>query len=285
LEQIKNEIKQKKVPTVSGGKNQVESIYNPQSMSEDFFFSQRSDGTGSRVETLPGGQGLGELTELQYFYLKIWRALRIPASYVGNGVEDSQPFNDGAVGIAYQQEIKFSEFIERLQKYVDTVLDSEFKKFLYDNNIKVDTTVFRIQLPVPTNWAKSRQQKIDNDLVSVYNNIKDDTSISKRFAKRKYLQWTEEELLINERQLREEKGLDPDGGIQDLPKLYFPEEAEAGGFEGGLGTVGGADGGVDGNGDFDLDEEGESDESSEDGEDFDETADETDSENTEEKSQ
>ncbi len=55
LEGIKNEIRQRKVPTMGGGIEQVDSVYNPQSMSEDFFFASRPDGRGSRVDTLPGG--------------------------------------------------------------------------------------------------------------------------------------------------------------------------------------------------------------------------------------
>jgi hypothetical protein len=242
LETMRNEIKQKKIPTMYGGKNQVESIYNPQSMSEDFFFAQREDGRGSRVETLPGGQGLGELTELQYFYLKLWRGLRIPASYMGNTTEDGAIANDGAVGIAYIQEIKFVKYVERLQRCIERTLDTEFKRFLHDMKINIDPTLFRVILPEPTNWSKSRQQKVDQESVNVYNGIKDDGAISKRFAQLNYLQLSKEQLLTNERMLREEKGVDPDGGIQDLPKLYFPEEAEAGGFEAGLGSVGGAGG-------------------------------------------
>ncbi len=49
LEQIKNEIKQKKIPSMQGGKAEIDSVYNPQSMNEDFFFAQRADGRGSRV--------------------------------------------------------------------------------------------------------------------------------------------------------------------------------------------------------------------------------------------
>lgn len=241
LEQMKNEIKQRKIPTMQGGTNTIESVYNPMSTSEDYFLAVSEGRANSRIETLPGGQNLGSLDDLQYFYQKIWRALRVPASYVVNTVEDGQAFNDGAVGIAYQQEIKFSEYIERLQKYVEMTMDTEFKKFLHDMNIVVDTTIFKVQLPAPTNWAKSRQNKIDAELTNVYNGMKDDPAMAKRFSQRKWLQLTKEEVILNERLLREEKGLDPDGGIQDLPKLYWPEEAEAGGFEGGLGGVAGSD--------------------------------------------
>ena len=256
LEQMKNEIKQKKIPTQTGGKPQIDSIYNPLSQSEDYFFAMKNN-AGSRVEMLAGGQNLGQLDDLDYFYKKMWRAFRIPASYMSNVQEDGAVFNDGAVGIAYQQEIKFAQYVERLQKNVEIVMDVEFKRFLHEIKVTVDPTIFKVRLPAPTNWAKSKQQAIDTALINAYNSVKDDTSMSKRFSKLRYLQWEKQDLLINERMLREEKGLDPDGGKQDLPKLYFPEEAEAGGFEAGLGSVGGGGaGGGGGDAAFNGDEDG-----------------------------
>lgn len=240
LEMFRNEIKQKKIPTRYGGKWQMESVYNPQSMNEDFYFAVRPDGTGSKVETLPGGQGLGELTELDYFFRKMWRALRIPASYLGTATEESQAIeNEGRVGVAYMQEIKFSLFIQRLQRYIEDVLDAEFKRWLYDSGVHIDPTIYRIILPEPSDFSKSRQQAMDQDLLNNFTNIDNVQYISKRFALERYLGLSKAEIERNERMLRQEKGLDPNGNDLDLPVIYFPEDAEAGGFDGGLGGGGG----------------------------------------------
>jgi hypothetical protein len=240
LEIFRNEIKQKKIPTRYGGKWQMESVYNPQSMNEDFYFAVRPDGTGSKVETLPGGQGLGELTELDYFFRKMWRALRIPASYLGTATEESQAIeNEGRVGVAYMQEIKFSLFIQRLQRYIEDVLDAEFKRWLYDSGVHIDPTIYRIILPEPSDFSKSRQQAMDQDLLNNFTNIDNVQYISKRFALERYLGLSKAEIERNERMLRQEKGLDPNGNDLDLPVIYFPEDAEAGGFDGGLGGGGG----------------------------------------------
>jgi len=59
LESIKNEMRQKRIPNDSDGADRVDSVYNPMSMNEDFFFGQTADGRGSRVEILPGGENLG----------------------------------------------------------------------------------------------------------------------------------------------------------------------------------------------------------------------------------
>lgn len=246
LEQIKNEIKQKKIPSQSGGQNVVDSTYNPASMNEDYFFAEGVDGKGSRVEVLPGGQNLGELQDLDYFFNKMWMGLRIPQSYINGSADGGAIFNDGRVGIAYLQEIKFSLYIERLQGMIQKVFDEEFKRWLHDNNIDVDPTLYQIRLPAPSNFSQSKQQQMDAELLNTMVTADGISYFSKRFVAIKYGQLTEEEVLRNERMLREEKGLDPNGdGIKDLINIYFPEEAEAGGFDGGL-AGGGAGGGFQG---------------------------------------
>lgn len=241
LEQIKNEIKQKKVPTFNGGTEQVDSVYNPQSMSEDFFFAQRADGRGSRVETLPGGQGLGELSDLEYFMNKVIRGLRIPYSYMYQEKEPSGAiFNDGRTGVAYIQELRFAQFVQRLQQYFETELDKEFKKYLRLCNIIINDEDWLVKLPEPSNFGIYRQQELDAALLNGFSQADQTEYLSKRFIMRKYLQLGDEEIIDNERLLREEKGLPPDTDNQDLDlaQLYRPAE----GMEGDMG-MGGAPGG------------------------------------------
>lgn len=251
LEQIKNEIRQRKIPTYGGGVEQVDSVYNPQQMSEDFFFAQRPDGRGSKVETLPGGQGLGELADLEYFQWKVFRGLRIPLSYMREGQENSV-INDGKTGVAYIQELRFAMYIKRLQGYISKVVDREFKRYLRAANINVDPSIFYLKLKEPENFGIWRQQLLDNDLLNTYNNANSIEHLSKRFGQKKYLQMTDEEILLNFRMRCEELGLDPDNGDQhaNMLAVYGPPPAE-GGMEpmgGGMvaGTLGGGPGGLGG---------------------------------------
>ena len=267
LERFRNQIKQKKIPTRFGGKWQTESIYNPQSMNEDFYFAVRPNGNSSRVETLPGGQGLGELTELDYFYRKMWRALRIPSSYIGSSTEDGQAIeNESRVGVAYIQEIKFTLYVQRLQRYLEEVLDAEFKRWLYDTNISIDPTVYRITLPDPSEYHLSRQQAIDADLLNNLGSVEGLDFMSKRFILERYAGLTKDEIRLNEEMLRQEKGMDGTGDDRDLPVLYRPEDAEAGGFDGGVGggspfgggeQPDGSEGDLEDTGDEDTGEEGD----------------------------
>ncbi len=247
LESIKNEIKQKKIPTHHGGASEVDSVYNPHSMSEDFFFAQRPDGRGSKVDTLPGGQGLGELADLEYFQKKVWRGLKVPASYMVEQQEGGQIWNDGKVGVAYIQELRFSQYIERLQSMFETVLDDEFKKFLKLSDILIDDSMYRLRLPSPSNFGKYRQFELDSQLLSGYGSAEGIPYLSKRFILERFLMLADEEIIRNERMLREERGLDPDGGKEDYPQIYGmggQEGGGMGGLGGGAGMAGGGLGGM-----------------------------------------
>lgn len=232
LEQVKNEIRQKKVPSINGGQMEVDSVYNPQSMSEDFFFASRPDGRGSKVETLPGGQGLGELADLEYFQRKVWRGLRVPASYMIEQQDGGQIWNDGKVGVAYIQELRFCLFVMRLQSALAAELDKEFKLYLRVCGIQIDETMYEIRLPEPSNFGKYKQLEIDGQLLSAYGTADGITYMSKRFILKKYLQLSEDEIILNERMLREEKGLNPND--DDITQLY-QAPAEGGPIGGGFG--------------------------------------------------
>lgn len=231
LEQIKNEIRQKKIPTYGGGVDQVDSVYNPQSMQEDFFFAQRPDGRGSKVETLPGGQGLGELSDLEYFQDQVFRGLRIPASYMRES--EGAVYSDGKTGIAYIQELRFALYIGRLQRHVSSTLNKEFKRFLRNAGIAVQPEVFDLKLMDPENFGIYRQQQLDSELLGTFAQADGIPHLSKRFTMKKYLQLSSEEIAMNERMKMEELGMNPDDPNPDLQAIYG-----AVGDEMGLGAAG-----------------------------------------------
>lgn len=236
LETIKNEIRQKKIPSMQGGQNSIDSSYNPQSMTEDFFFASRPDGRGSKVETLPGGQGLGELSDLDYFADKVLRGLRVPVSWMKPGSEGAI-FNDGKLGASYIEEQQFAKFVKRLQGYIETTIDKEFKSYLRTCNINIDESYYKLKFPDPNNYEKYRQADMDSALLGSYGTADGVHYLSKRFILSRYLQLSEDEIITNEMLLRQEKGMNPDGGDADLPTIYG-----TGGDEAGLG-IGGMGGG------------------------------------------
>jgi hypothetical protein len=231
LETIKNEIRQKKVPSAMGGQDSIDSVYNPMSMLEDIFLSQSSTGRGNKVEVLPGGQGLGNLEDLQYFIDKVMRGLRVPISWMKGG-SDGAMFNDGKLGAAYIEEQQFARFVERLQLNIEETLDSEFKSFLFSSNINIDPTLFKIKLPKPSNYEKYKQADMDGTLLGVMSSVDSVPYMSKRFVMSRYLQLSEDEIITNEELLKQERGLDPNADAM-IAKLYAPAADGMGGEMGG----------------------------------------------------
>ena len=208
VERVKNEIHQRRIPSsTGGGTNVIDSAYNPLSINEDYFFPQTAEGRGSKVETLPGGTNLGEIDDLKYFTNKLFRGLRIPSSYLPTGADDSQAqYNDGRVGTAYIQELRFNKYCERLQSLLQDAFDQEFKMYLYDRGVNIDSSLFEVQLQPPLNFASYRQSEVDGARIGTFAQIVQQPYVSKRFALKRYLGLTDEEIAENERMWSEENG-------------------------------------------------------------------------------
>ena len=208
VERVKNEIHQRRIPSqTGGGQNVIDSAYNPLSINEDYFFPQTAEGRGSKVDTLPGGTNLGEIDDLKYFTNKLFRGLRIPSSYLPTGADDSQAsYNDGRVGTAYIQELRFNKYCERLQSLVTSVFDEEFKMYMSAKGLNIDSSLFELKFNPPLNFASTRQSALDGERINTFNTIQAVPYMSKRFAMKRFLGLTDEEVAENERMWGEESG-------------------------------------------------------------------------------
>src|SRR5210317_670829 len=206
VERVKTEIHQRRIPSKTGGGTSViDSAYNPLSTNEDYFFPQTAEGRGSKVETLPGGTNLGEIDDLRYFTNKLVRGLRIPSSYLPTGADDSQAsYNDGRVGTAFIQELRFNTYCERLQNLLVEEFDQEFKRYLLEKGVNIDTAMFDIKFQPPQNFAAYRQSELDTQRISSFAQVQAIPFISNRFALKRFLGFSEEDLAENERMWREE---------------------------------------------------------------------------------
>ena len=206
VERIKNEIHQRRIPSVYGGQSIVDATYNPLSMNEDYFFPVTADGRGSSVEVLPGGQNLGEIDDLRYFNNRLARGLRVPSSYLPTGPDDNTtPLSDGRVGTAMIQEFRFNQYCERLQNYICMKLDEEFKLFLRWRGFNIDSGLFQLKFNPPQNFAAYRQSELDTARVNTFATMEAFPYVSKRFALERFLGLTEEEINQNEELWREEQ--------------------------------------------------------------------------------
>lgn len=209
LERIKGEIHQRRIPSkTGGGQNITDSAYNPLSIMEDYFFAQTAEGRGSKVETLPGGENLGQIDDLKYFNDKLMRGLRVPPSYLGGLEDGGSTYTDGRVGTAMIAEFRFTKYCERLQSLIVEELDREFKMFLKHRGVMVESSLFDLKFNTPQNFGKFRQAEVDQVAMNVFSAIEGADYISKRFALQRFLGLTEDEILENEKLWREEKGQD-----------------------------------------------------------------------------
>jgi len=85
---------------------------NYMSMLEDFWLPSREGGRGTDISTLPGGQNLGEITDIEYFQRKLYRSLNVPISRL----ESTSGFNLGRAAEISRDEVKFTKFVQRLRK-------------------------------------------------------------------------------------------------------------------------------------------------------------------------
>ena len=209
LERIKNEIHQRRIPSkTGGGANVVDSAYNPLSIMEDYFFAQTAEGRGSKVETLPGGENLGQIDDLKFFNDKLLRGLRVPPSYLGGMDANGSAFNDGRTGTAMIQEFRFTKYCERLQQLIVEELDKEFKMFLKHRGVMIESSSFDLSFNTVQNFGKYRQAEVDQVAMNVFTSVESADYISKRFAMKRFLGLSEEEILENSMMWKEENDVD-----------------------------------------------------------------------------
>jgi Bacteriophage T4-like portal protein (Gp20) len=206
VNRIKDEIHQRRIPSVHGGQSVLDATYNPLSINEDYFFPVTADGRGSTVDVLPGGQNLGEIDDLKYFNNRLARGLRVPSSYLPTGPEDSErPLVDGKVGTALIQEYRFNQYCERLQGYIARKLNEEFKLFLRWRGFNIDSGLFDISFNPPQNFASYRQAELDTSRVNTFATMAALPYMSTRFAMKRFLGLTEEEIKENQKLWAEER--------------------------------------------------------------------------------
>ena len=100
-------------------------------MLEDFWLPRREGGRGTEISTLPGGQNLGEITDIEYFKKKLYRSLNVPPSRMdGEG-----GFNLGRSSEILRDELKFTKFVGRLRKRFSAMFNDMLRTQLLLKNV------------------------------------------------------------------------------------------------------------------------------------------------------
>ena len=179
--------------------------FNPQSMLDSFWFAKRAGSTGTEVQQLPGGQNLGELTDLMYFVQKLYKSLKVPVTRLN--VEDV--FKDGTDIL--REELKFARFIIRLQQRFACGLKPGFITHLKLKNIwdelKLKESDIELIFNVPTNFYELRENQKFQLKAENFNSITQSDLVSKTFAQKKYLGWSDSDMMANREFLRKDREL------------------------------------------------------------------------------
>ena len=191
------------------------------SMLEDFWLPRREGGRGTEITTLPGGQNLGEITDIEYFKKKLYRSLNVPPSRMdGEG-----GFNLGRSSEILRDELKFTKFVGRLRKRFSNMFNDMLKTQLILKNVCT-----------PEDW-ELMEQHIQYDFLydNHFSELKDSELLTERlnmvataepyvgkyfsqdYLRRKILRQTDEEILEQDQLIEKEikKGVIPDPATID----------------------------------------------------------------------
>jgi hypothetical protein len=189
----------------SGGR--VTNIYDPQSMLDAYWFTKDAQGNGSTVDTLPAGQNLGQLDDLNYFLKKLYNSLKVPTSRFMS--EDGGVFKDGAE--ITREELRFARFIIRIQRQFamgirDTFIAHLKMKGLW-KQYKLRERAIQLEFNVPTSFMAMRDQQLLQIKFENFNTATQNNSIAPSYAQKYYLQLSDDVMKENREWLKRDAAL------------------------------------------------------------------------------
>lgn len=180
--------------------------FNPQSYLDNYWFAKRQGSEGTTVSQIQGGQALNSLPDLDYFLMKLYKALKVPV----NRLSPDSTTSDGAQIL--REELKFAKFIMRIQSQFAESIKNTFIVHLKLKKIwekyDVKETDFDIRFVPPTNFFEMREAQKLEIKYNAFNNMVQNESISKTYAQKKYLKWNDQEILANRAFLKKDKELE-----------------------------------------------------------------------------
>lgn len=179
--------------------------FSPQSMLDSFWFAKRAGSEGTSVTQLPGGANLGELADLMYFVKKLYKSLKVPVTRL----DADDAFRDGTDIL--REELKFARFIIRLQQRFAIGLKNGFITHLKLKGIweklKLKDAELDLVFNVPTNFYELRENQKFQLKAENFNSITQSDLVSKTYAQKKYLGWSDSDVMANREFLRKDREL------------------------------------------------------------------------------
>ena len=201
------------------------------SMLEDFWLPRREGGRGTEITTLPGGQNLGEITDIEYFKKKLYRALNVPPSRMdGEG-----GFNLGRSSEILRDELKFTKFVGRLRKRFSNMFHDILRTQLILKNVVTPEDWERMKEHIQfdflydNHFSELKESELMQDRFGLLETAQPYVGkyFSQDYVRRKILRQTDEEIYeqdkIIEKEIRD--GVIPDPNQPVDPETGMPLDA------------------------------------------------------------
>ncbi|NDB83348.1 MAG: portal protein [Alphaproteobacteria bacterium] len=202
-------------------------------MLEDFWLPRREGGRGTEISTLPGGQNLGEITDIEYFKKKLYRSLNVPPSRMdGEG-----GFNLGRSSEILRDEVKFSKFVARLRKRFSAMFSDMLRTQLLLKNIitpedwAVMDEHIQYDFLYDNHFAELKDAELLNERLNMVQVAEPYVGkyFSQDYVRRKILRQTDQEIIDQDILIKKEieDGIIPDPSIPVDPATGMPIDPNA----------------------------------------------------------
>ena len=237
LKEVMSRYRNKQVYNAQTGEIRDDRKY--MSMLEDFWLPRREGGRGTEISTLPGGQNLGELSDIEYFQKKLYRSLGVPESRIAA----DGGFNLGRSSEILRDELKFAKFVGRLRKRFANMFSDMLRTQLILKNIVTPEDWEKISEHIQydflydNQFAELKESELMNERLGLLATIEPYIGkyYSNDYVRRRILRQTDTEILEIDEQIEQEI---KDGIIPD-PNAIDPITGEPlpGGDNGMMGDV------------------------------------------------
>ncbi len=205
------------------------------SMMEDFWLPRREGGRGTEITTLPGGQNLGELTDVEYFQKKLYRALGVPESRIAS----DGGFNLGRSSEILRDELKFAKFVGRLRKRFANMFSDMLKTQLILKNIITPEDWDQINDHIQydflydNQFAELKESEMLNERLGLVATMEPYIGkyFSVEYVRKKVLRQTDQEIIDIDAQIEKEieEGIIPDpSAVDPITGEALPQDGEMG---------------------------------------------------------
>jgi hypothetical protein len=194
------------------------------SLLEDFWLPRREGGKGTEIDTLPGGQNLGEIADIEYFQRKLYESLYVPVSRL----QQQSGLNFGRAAEINRDELKFTKFINKLRRQFSRMFDDLLKTQLVLKGVTTEADWeelkedIKYQFAQDAYYSESKDQELLRSRIELLTQLADFDGkyVSKSYIQKNVLRLTDDEIkqMDSENEKAASAGMDYSEPLEDPNK-------------------------------------------------------------------